>query len=363
MLIKTLSSIILCMILISLQQPAVKGQTAANVTLALAEERRLGTDCPGASALSPAGDRLWVLMHNCGYEDYYLLNFALAGSRFEFNTNEGEDFASALTGLEGVYFDGLLNSPLSVRADGSPQLQFFNSDGAMQTLRPAQGAAEVNSSLTERIVNISSYPELAVFNADQSAVAVTGADGIYIFDAQTGAEVLAITVDASVLDWVKTQFSADGQSIDLIIPNNTEDINATAATLYRYSLPDGELQMEQSLLTSLAWISPNGQYILLWMGDDELIVTEPATGGVSDSVHMFDEPRRMTTCVNEGGPDPTDLNVIWDGFLPPMGINWLSDSSGFVTVNSYMGAGSASDGGSCLFEESRLRRYTVGHEE
>lgn len=359
--IKMLFSFMFCFIFAGFYQPDASAQNSPNVTLTLAEERRIGTDCPAASALSPNGDTLWVLMHDCGHEDYYLLNFGLGGISFDFSGNDGEDFASALTGLEELYIDGLINSPLSISADGSPQLQVFNADGQMETLRPVQDSAALNPELTEKLLNTSEYPELTVFNADQSAVAVIGSDGIYVFDTQTASEVLAISVENA--DSVRTQFSADGESIDLIVPNNPDDMNATAATLYRYSLATGELLMEQSLLTSLAWVSPNGQYVLLWMGEDELIVTEPTSGGVSDTVHMYDEPRQITQCVNEDSFDPTDLNVVWNGSLPPMGINWLPDSSGFVTVNSYMGEGAASDNAVCLFEESRLRRYTVGHEE
>jgi len=184
---------------------------------------------------------------------------------------------------------------------------------------------------------------------------------VYILDTQTGSEIRAIEIEGDPYA-ARPQFSADGQSIDLILPNNPDDPMATAATLYRFSLPDGEPQMEQSLLTSLAWISPNGQYVLLWMGEDELVVTEPATGGVSDFLHMNEEPRTVTECTNGVAFDLSIGDFVWDGFLPPMGINWLPDSSGFVTVNSYRGQGGASDNNVCLFSESRLRRYTVGHE-
>lgn len=359
--IKWLTLRLFSTLLLGLVMFTAQAQESPNVTLTLAEERRLGTDCPAASALSPAGDILWVLMHNCGYEDYYLLNFAIGDNSFEFKTNDGEDYTSALTGLDGIYFDGLLNPPLSVGDNGSVQIQVYNSDGNIQMFRPSDGSSEVNPALTEQIINTALYPEFAVFNPDQSAVAVIGEDAVHIFDTQSASEVLAITVEENI-DYLQVRFSADGKSIDLIMPNNPDDPNATTATLYRYSVPDGELQMEQSLLTSLAWISPNGQYVLLWMGEDELVVTEPATGGVSEILHMYDAPRAITECANEDGFDPTDLGATWDGFLPPMGINWLPDSSGFVVVNSYMGDGAASDNATCAFSESRLRRYTVGHD-
>jgi hypothetical protein len=342
---------------------SVQAQSAGNVTLRLVEDRRIGTDCPAASSLAPDGVNLWVLMHNCGDEDYYLLNFVVGTGSFDFDTRSGEHYEASLTGLEGVYVDGLLNNPLGIGADGSPQLQFYGTDGVMQGISPLNGSTAANSALTEQINATALYPEYAVPNADHSAVAVVGADGVYVFDSQTGSELLVITVDNSAaLDTIYPQFSPDGKSLDLIIRNNPDNPDAIASTLYRYSIPDGELQLETELASPLAWPSPDGRYVLLWVGDDELVVIEPATGGISNFVHMYEQPSPVTECANGVNFDLSDSNFIWDGSLAPMGINWLPDSSGFVTINTYSGDGAQSDNNVCLYEESRLRLYAVGHE-
>lgn len=352
---------ILLVIILSGISTTLHAQTTDNLTLTLIEDRKIGTDCPQASALSPSGTTIWVLMDNCEFSDHYFLHFNVGSSDFELDTNNGEDYASSLLGLDEVYIDSLLSSTLTVGVDGFPQLLLPNSDGSIQSVNTSTTPSSDNSALGEILSTISDYPEFSVFNNNHTMVAANGADGIHILDVATSTEVLSIEIEGGT-DYVFPQFSPEGQSIDLIILNNPEDPNSSTSTLYRYSIPDGELQLELDLLSSLAWLSPNGQYVLLWMGDDELVVTEPATGGVSDFLHMYDEPRLMTDCANDTSLDPSTLEVVWSGFLPPIGIHWLPDSSGFVTLNSYMGAGAESIGSTCAFSESRLRLYRVGHE-
>jgi hypothetical protein len=97
--------------------------------------------------------------------------------------------------------------------------------------------------------------------------------------------------------------------------------------------------------------------VALWVADDQIAVMDLAGNLTSEPVAIFEEPRHATICANDGR-DISDVDFTVSGRLTLVDVDWLPDSSGFFTVNSYGGEG-AGGGRLCLFNYSRLRQYTV----
>jgi hypothetical protein len=331
----------------------------------MTSEEDIGFDCPVTATLDPAGTILWVLMYNCVDTGYNLRAFSV-GSGAAIN-NDDHNFAAALAGLE----DGdaaSYNTSLAFTPDGEISVNYTDENYVPVNVSVAAGAdgststeGATSDSIGSLIADYTEYPETTVYNADHTRAVAIGEDSFHILDLQTGTQILEMEVPGGSYDSFPS-FSADGQQLYITQLHNPDDMNATASTLNIYSLPDGELVTSYEVLSPFVWVSPNGQYAALWMSDDELAVVELAENNYSQPIQMFEEPRHATTCLNTGA-DISDVDFTVSGQLFLIDLEWLPDSSGFITLNSYLGEAAAGDDGACIFNYSRLRRYTVQHDE
>ncbi|MEP6985297.1 MAG: hypothetical protein ABI970_06860, partial [Chloroflexota bacterium] len=78
----------------------------------------------------------------------------------------------------------------------------------------------------------------------------------------------------------------------------------------------------------------------------------------SQPITIPEKPHAPTECLNSGKKISADVGFMTRGDLFVMDLIWVPDSSGFATVNSYLGDGSGG-GGFCAFDYSRLRVYQV----
>ena len=342
------------------------GAQSGSLSVTMTSEEDIGFDCPVTATIDPAGTTLWVLMYSCFDTGYYLRAFNV-GSGAAINDDD-HNFAAALAGLEEGDAASF-NTSLAFTPDGEMSINYADENFVPVNVSISAGAdgsasteGVTSDTIGSVIANYSEYPETTVYNADHSrAVAISEADNsLHILDLQSGTEILEIEIEGDIYN-AYPSFSADGQQLYITQLHNPEDMSATASTLYIYSVPDGELVNSYEVLSPFIWVSPNGQYAALWMSDDELAVVELAENNYSQPIQMWEEPRPLTACLNTG-QDMTDVDFIVSGQLFLMDLEWLPDSSGFITLNSYMGDGAAGDGGNCLFNYSRLRRYSLSYE-
>ncbi|MDZ4768762.1 MAG: hypothetical protein SGJ24_06505, partial [Chloroflexota bacterium] len=198
--------------------------------------------------------------------------------------------------------------------------------------------------------------EFAVYNADHTVAAVSSDSATYIIDLSTGALMFDIQYEGySGI----ASFSSDGSTLYMADLNNPDDYTDYSATLVSYSLPDGERGEGVPVPSFLVWVSPDGTQAVSLIGEagDALAVVDLTTGEVSPPVGIFEAPQRLLNCLNRNG-DLSDFNTMSRGELYVTGLKWLPDSTGFVTVNSYLG-----DSGPgtrlCALNFSRLREYSV----
>lgn len=333
-----------------------------NVTLTSEED--IGFDCPITATLNPAGTTLWVLMYNCFDKDFYLRAFSASSGAVV--NDDDHNFAAALAGLEeggtAAFYASLGFTP-----DGEISVNYTDENfvpANVSVPAGAEGTASTEGVTSDAvgslIASYAEYPETAVYNGDHTRAIATSENSFHVLDLQTGTEILEIEMPDGT-DGSLPSFSTDGQQMYITQLHNPDDMTATASDLYIYSLPDGELLNSYEVLSPFVWISPNGQYAALWMSDEELAVVELAENNYSQPIQMWEEPRRLITCLNNGW-DMSDVDLTVSGRLALMDVDWLPDSSGFITLNSYLGEGITGDGGNCLFNTSRLRRYAVTHE-
>lgn len=335
-----------------------------SLSVTMTSEEDIGFDCPVTATLDPAGTTLWVLMDNCFQEGYYLRAFSV-GSGAAINDDD-HTFAAALAGLE----DGeaaSYNTSLGFTPDGELSINYTDENYIPVNVSVAAGAdgsasteGVTSDAIGSLIANYAEYPETTVYNADHTRAVAISENSFHILDLQTGTQIVEMEVPGGS-EGSFPSFSADGQQLYITQLHNPDDMTATASTLNIYSLPDGELVTSYDVLSPFVWVSPNGQYAALWMSDDELAVVELAENNYSQPIQMFEEPRHATTCLNTGD-DISDVDFTVSGQLFLIDLEWLPDSSGFITLNSYLGEAASGDSGICIFNYSRLRRYTVQHD-
>lgn len=359
-------TLILLSILLAAFSLPVSAQT---LTMQMTAEYDIGFACPAGSTFDPTATTLWVLMNNCGTKGYALYAFNPAdGTPLN---DEASSFAEALTLLDDVYLY-YSNTPIAFTPDGVLNI-FYNTGDDYDTFNvrvPVDPAATDTSAPTvlnletvnQLIPGYAGYLEATVYNADHTAAVVMDTFAYHIIDLQTGAEILKLDAPDGT-DITFPSFSQDGQRLYIARFNNPDDIDDYSGSLSIYGLPDGVLLQTYAVPSALLEVSPNEQYAAFIIGSstgdgDVLGVVELATGAVSPILPVNEPPTRLLACANDGR-SMRDVDFTKSGRLPIQGLNWLPDSSGFFTVNSYGGEG-AGGGRLCLFNHSRLRHYSVG---
>lgn len=335
-----------------------------SLSVSLASEEDIGFDCPITGAIDPAGTTLWVLMNNCWDADYHLRTFSV-GSGSPTN-DEQHSFTAALAGLEGKYGDPVSMS-IGFTPDGDLSINYPDENFVPVNVSVPEGADGSDSTegvtsdtIGSLIAEYAEYPETTIYNAEHTQAIAIGAESFHILDMQTGTQILEMEVPGGTYGSFPS-FSADGQQLYITQLHNPDDMNATASTLHVYNLPDGEFVTSYEVLSPFVWVSPNGQYAVLWMAEEELAVVELDSNNYSQPIEMWEEPERLTSCLNTG-QDMSDVDLIVSGRLALMDVDWLPDSSGFFTLNSYGGESNGGDGAICIFNYSRLRRYSLSYE-
>jgi len=332
---------------------------AQDADLSLAAEYDLGFDCPVSATLAPDQTVIWVLMDSCSGRNFRLRGFDVAdGTPINDETN---DFADALTPLEDGYVDWFVN-PLAFTPDGDLSIRYYaeetyDSLTLLVSLENGEATLQTNDSLNALFRQFTDYPETTVYNHDHTLGAVIGETSLHLIDLQTETELMALEVE----DFnIFPSFSPDGTRLYAAILDDFGDVENFASTVYVYSLPDGELLTSFSVPTPFLYPAPNGQYAALQVGDSELSVLNLETGVSSPAVRFSEDPKPITECLNTGN-SMTDFDYRSSGNLPLVGLAWLPDNSGFMTLHSYQGDG-VFGGTPCFFDYSRLRLYQFAGE-
>jgi hypothetical protein len=334
------------------------------LNLTLTSEYDIGFGCPLASALDPDGTTLWVLMNNCGSKRYNLQAYDVSDGT---NITEN-DYADALLTLDTIYVDAFIN-PLAVTPDGDLSIRYSDPDTyeSINLLIPVTTGGEATTvksdSYNALMAIMSEYPEFSVYSSDHTQVVATGATSLHVVDVQAESEIVEIELEGGAASDIAT-FSADGTALHVTRLTNPDDYDDYSATLYIYSLPDGELLAEYEVPSFIVWVSPDGKYAAAQVGSsnigerDDLFVVELESGRTSPAQTLLEEPRPVTTCLNTGA-SMTDLNFMTSGTFSNGGLQWLPDSSGLLLPLSYGSQVSGSAANPCYFDYSRLRSYTV----
>jgi len=334
-----------------------------SITVTQTAEQDIGFKCPVSSTFNPEMSRLWVLMDNCRTRRFSL--HAFDAPDWSPVTLETGDFSEPLAIMDNVFI--LEYSAMAFTPDGLLEIRYQDgntSENVSLAVNTTTGTVEASAdafilseeSMDALIPGFDGYPEFAVYNADHTVAAVSSDSATYIIDLSTGALMFDIQYEGySGI----ASFSSDGSTLYMADLNNPDDYTDYSATLVSYSLPDGERGEGVPVPSFLVWVSPDGTQAVSLIGEagDALAVVDLTTGEVSPPVGIFEAPQRLLNCLNRNG-DLSDFNTMSRGELYVTGLKWLPDSTGFVTVNSYLG-----DSGPgtrlCALNFSRLREYSV----
>jgi hypothetical protein len=343
---------------------SVSAQAEA-LSVTLTDEQDIGFDCPVTATLDPEGTTVWVLMNSCGTTRYSLRLFDVSTGAFL--NDDDHAYTEALAGLNDSYAD--FGSSVAVTSDGAISIIYSDSEYNMMRLTiPAavdgSAATEIDTSdaLVSLLADYAEYPETTVYNADHTLAAAIGTDSLHVLDLETETELLEIDMPGSP-DNAFPIFSEDGQQLYVTQLNNLDDMTDYTSVLSVYSLPDGELLNRYDVPSFLIWVSPNGQYAAARLGandgsSEDILVVDLTDNRVSEPISVFEPPHPVTTCLNSGN-DVSDVDFTASGQLPVIDLEWLPDSSGFITLNSYGGEAAQGDSSVCSFNYSRLRHYAV----
>lgn len=336
----------------------VSGVMAQALQFRLTNEQDIGFACPVTSAVTPTTGQLWVLMDDCYYSAYSLQAYDLI-------TNEPLiDEPITLDTIDAMLY-GIESSvkPLIFIDDTTLELIAFDWESydlarfEIDILTGDVSYDETGSqTLTETLRAHTEYVEYATFSPDHRYALATDDLNSYLIDLSSG-NVLKTFPDT--LNFAS--YSADGQLVYITEFEDPENYDNNNGILSVYELPiqpDSEPIDERIIPSVFVFPSPDNATFALQIGDDQLAVYDPATDELSPALMMWEEPRHAETCLNTGA-DISDVDFTVSGRLTLSSVQWLPDSSGFITLNSYGGEG-AEGGTLCLFNYSRLRQYQLG---
>ncbi|MAS32922.1 MAG: hypothetical protein CL610_02870 [Anaerolineaceae bacterium] len=325
--------------------------------LTLAVEHDIGFDCPVASAADSASNLLWVLMDNCFEGDYWLQAYTLT---------TGDPIADATISLDtidsDIYRIESSVTPLASINDTTLELIVYHQDDyrlARFEIDTETGAMTLNQQASEQLnttlLEHTDYPEFATYSPDHQYALASDDTQSYLID-------LASSQPLKVFDdpFTFAAFSTDMQLVYATRfeePDNYDNYNAFLSIYALDTLPDGAPLRELLIASAFVYPSPDGQYLALHIGDDRLGVLAVDSGVISSPLDIWEPTRKALTCVNSGA-DLSDVDFMVSGRLVLTALQWLPDSSGFWTLNSYGGEGAAG-GRPCYFDYSRLRQYQI----
>ncbi len=329
-------------------------------------EYNIGVDCPEAQALTADGATLWVLMRGCLTRITTLQAFNVSdGTPVE--TGSADDFSAALEPLRTGYVDRSTNAMAFINNGNALSIRYIENDTyAPRNLILSLDSSEIeplitDEALTELLLTVTEYPEVAVYNADHTVVGVTGTDALTVFDLTNGEVIFSLPLEPESYNAYPT-FSQDGQTLYVGQFSDLEDMESFASTLTAYSLPDGEMLSRYDVLSAFVWVSPDGRYAVAETGSNdgtsaELYILDLTTNATSDVIALYEQPRPLVACANDGR-SMTDVDFTVSGRLGLAGLSWLPDSRGLVYTRS---SGGEASGGvrPCAFNTSRLNRIDL----
>jgi len=333
------------------------------LTLTLTTEHEIGFECPIASTQQPGTDTMWVLMDNCRG-----LQFSLHA--YDLKSGEALDTAPLLLDeIDGNVYVIYNLMPLAFTSNGTLELFAANretDDLARFQIELESGATTPDANADEQL-NIflrqfSDYPSFTVtFSPDHTRAISYDNDGMVLYVLDLVAEDVLFKLEGT---FSLSAFSPDSQQLYVGTLDDPDNLEADDSTVSIYSLPGDAVIQSLHLPISLVYPSPDGRYIAFQTvpnegGTEQLGLVELATNAVSPLLKIGVEPHKVLTCVNSGR-NVSDVDFTTSGQMSLQTLEWLADSSGFVTANSYGNqvAGS-SRSNICFFENSRLRYYQI----
>lgn len=328
-------------------------------TLTLTDEQDTGYRCPAASALQPDTDILWVVMDNCRSRDRTLHAFdrntgelidATVGAPFTLDMLEGYEIDRFIAAL-GFTPDGTLEL-ISTNYEDETFARFQIDITSGDVTQDEEADAALNTLLRQ----YSEYPVyLTVFSRDHQLAAVS--DEVILRVVDLASDTVLFEVDEAI---GISAFSPDGGRFYISTLNDPDDMDSFEGTLLVYSVPDGELLSSHDLPFSGLYPSEDGRYVAAELasfegGKEQLAVLDTETGALSAELPISEAPQQVTTCQNDGR-DVSDVDFRTSGHLSIIGLQWLADGSGFITLNS---PGNQETNTGCVLDYSRLRHYAV----
>lgn len=325
--------------------------------LTLADEQNIGFDCPIASAVHPTSGELWVLMDQCNGGDYHLQAFDLVSGEiiteraFTLDAIDGDRFGVESAVKPMIFLNETTLEIVTYRHDDYNLLRFeVDIETGAATLN-----VEASGQLTTVLLRYSDYGEYATLSPSHQYAFAVSDEASYLINSTTG-ELLK-SFESSIMF---AAFSADEQFVYFTTFEDVEDYENFSGVLEIYDvtqLPDAE-PLQTSIVPSVdIYPSPNGEYLAIRINARELVVVAMDSQAVTPSLEIWEPERQALTCVNSGA-DLSTVDFTTSGRLRLTSLQWLPDSSGFVTLNSYGGEG-AGGGRPCYFNYSRLRHYQI----
>jgi DNA-binding beta-propeller fold protein YncE len=322
----------------------------------------LGFGCPASVALDSAGSTVWVLMDNCSSGRYSLHGYDAADG----TPATTPDFGDLLGEMDTAYLDWF-TVPLGFLPDGILDIRYIESENyTVHNLHVQVDSGEVEQppaeGFNELVAGLTDYPETTVFNADHTQAVVIGEASLHVIDIEAQSEVFSLNLEAESYSFFPS-LSPNSRRLYVAQLTNPDDLSDYTSELSVYSLPDGSLLQTRTIPSPFIWASPDGHYAAALIGDNEggqdnVVVIDLENGSTSQLLPMFEPRQKVMTCANNGN-DMSDTDLTATGLLALRGLVWLPDSTGFMTVNSYLGDGIQGGGTFCAFNYSRLRHYAI----
>jgi hypothetical protein len=364
---RALSLLIIVFMLALTISPLAVGAQAPAPDVTKTAEYNIGFDCPVSATLDPDQTTLWILMDNCITKNFTLQGFKLAdGSPIDANADH---FVDTLAPLDGLFpFSNTM--PLAFTPDGIADVLYnenenYDTRNLRISLTTDQAPASTltlltNDTLQDLIPGYAGYPETITYNSDHTLAVVADTTIFHIIDLKVGKDLLQVEALVST-DYSTASFSKDNQHLYITTAKNLEDANDTASTLNIYSLPDGKLLKTYDVPSFWNIVSPDERYVAAPIGgqyDAALLITDLEMGSISQPILVNEPAHKVMECLNTK-KNVSDVDFKASGELPVRDLIWLPDSSGFLTVNSYLGQRAGGRDSICNFDYSRLRVYHV----
>lgn len=333
--------------------------------LSLVNEFSLGDSCPISGVVNAEGTAVWALIKNClsnenlvGLQAFSLADGSLVGETEPFptgiSTNDIYGYDQPLTrGADGGLTVDLVDTYTTMSSDS------FTVDPATGAVTPVSDSPRILTAddILAALPDFAGYTDYLTYSPDRSLALTLDDAAFYVFDVASGENLLRLEPPGGI-EYAGAEFGPNNDHLYVYQMAEPGNYDNPAGTLHIFDIPSGEPIAQSEYSYSIYAVSPDERLAVVstipCCDHMSLAVLDLETGALSESLPTQTSTMTLNTCKNDGRSNEFG----WRSDDPIMvGIQWLPDGSGFVTLHSEtFNAGP----NPCYTNDSRMRVYAVG---